>query len=76
MTPPLRAACENSLHVLTSDGRTLRAGRATLFILEQIGWGGQARLLALPPFIWFVELGYRIIAANRPLFSRFFFREE
>ena len=51
-------------------------GRAALFILEQTGWGWFARLLALPPFVWFVELGYAIVARNRPLFARFLFTKE
>jgi predicted DCC family thiol-disulfide oxidoreductase YuxK len=74
MTPELERACARAVHVVTADGRVLRAGRASLFVLENIGWGGTARMLALPPFIWIVELGYRIVAANRPLLSRFLFR--
>ncbi len=77
MTPALYAACARAVHVVTADGTTvLRAGRAALFILEQIGWGWKARLLMRPPFIWAVELGYRIVAANRPFFARFFMRDE
>jgi predicted DCC family thiol-disulfide oxidoreductase YuxK len=76
MTPELTAACEKAVHVIRADGRILRAGRAMLFILEQIGWGWFARLLALPPFVWFVELGYWIVANNRPFFARFFFTRE
>ncbi len=73
MTPELTAACERAAHVITADGKTLRAGRASLFILERIGWGWFARLLALPPMIWFVEIAYRIVAQNRPLFARLIF---
>jgi predicted DCC family thiol-disulfide oxidoreductase YuxK len=76
MTPDLFAACEKAIHVVTTDGHILRAGRAALFILERIGWGWAARLLRLPPFLWFVEIGYRIVAANRPFFARFLFRGE
>jgi predicted DCC family thiol-disulfide oxidoreductase YuxK len=75
MTPALRAACEKAVHVLTTDGRTLRAGRASLFVLANIGYGWLARPLLLPPFVWLVELGYRIVAAHRPFFARFLFRE-
>lgn len=73
MTPALYAACEKAVHVITTEGRILKAGRASLYILERIGWGWFARLLTFPPFIWFVELGYRIVAANRPFFGRFLF---
>jgi predicted DCC family thiol-disulfide oxidoreductase YuxK len=76
MTPELKAACENAVHIITTDGTILRAGRAVLFILENIGWGFVARLLALPPFIWFMEIGYAILAANRPFFANFLFTKE
>jgi hypothetical protein len=76
MTPALYAACERAVHVVRSDGTVLRAGRATLFILEKIGWGWAARLLLLPPFVWCVELGYALVARNRPFFSRFLFTKE
>ena len=76
MTPDLYAACERAVHVVTADGKVLRAGRACLFILERIGWSWRARVLRLPPFIWCIELGYRIVAANRPFFARFLFTKE
>lgn len=75
MTDALREACGRALHVVTADGRTLRAGRATLHILQHIGWGWFARFLGYPPMIWIVELGYWIVARNRKLFSRFMFRD-
>ncbi len=74
MTPELREACKRALHVLTSSGEILKAGRAALFVLEQIGYRRLARLLRLPPFVWAVELGYRIVASNRSLFARLLFR--
>jgi len=73
MTPELRAACEKSIHVLTGDGRVLRAGRASLFVLVALGHKTTARVLGLPPLIWAVELGYHLVAANRDFFSRFLF---
>jgi predicted DCC family thiol-disulfide oxidoreductase YuxK len=76
MTPELLASCETAIHVVTSNNRTLRAGRATLFILANIGYGWLARPLMLPPFVWLAELGYRIVAANRPFFARFLFKRE
>lgn len=74
MTPELRAACSRAVHVLARDGRLLRAGRACLFVLSEIGWPGAGRILALPPFVWLVELGYWLVARNRGLASRIFFR--
>jgi predicted DCC family thiol-disulfide oxidoreductase YuxK len=76
MTPELRAACERAAHVITADGRLLRAGRGCLFVLERLGWGWVARLLARPPFIWIVEVVYRIVADHRRFFARFLFRLE
>jgi hypothetical protein len=34
------------------------------------------RLAARRPFIWLVELGYWVVARNRPFFGRFLFRSE
>ena len=53
----------------------LRAGRAVLYILTALGYGWIARPLGLPPLIWAVELGYAIVARNRPFFARFLFRK-
>lgn len=76
MTPELYAACERAVHVLTADGRVLRAGRASLFVLDGIGYGWLARPLGLPPLVWLVELCYWIVARNRPFFARFLFTRE
>lgn len=74
MTPELRDACKQAVHVINRDGEVLRAGRTTLFILDRINWAyGLPRLLAKPPFIMFVELGYKLVAANRQFFSKFMF---
>lgn len=74
MTPELEVACARAVHVVTADGRILKGGRASLFVLGHLGWARTARFLALPPFIWLVELAYRTVARNRRLFSRFLFR--
>ena len=74
MTRELAEACETALHVVTDDGRVLKAGRACLFALAVLGWRRTARLLSLPPLVWVVELGYRLVARHRPFFARFLFR--
>ena len=76
MTPQLREACQSAVHVVTTNGKTLRAGCAFLFILQQIGHRRLARTLEQKPFIWFVEIGYFIVARNRQFFSKFFFWDE
>lgn len=78
LTPELREAFRHSLHVITFEGRILRAGRATLFVLEGVGWGGGwlPRLLTRQPFIFFTEIGYGIVARNRTFFSRFLFPQQ
>ena len=57
MSPELRAACARAFHVVTRDGRVLRAGRAALYVLGRLGHPGLARVLGLPPLVWAVELG-------------------
>jgi predicted DCC family thiol-disulfide oxidoreductase YuxK len=77
MTPHLYEACRKSVHVITPDGRILNAGRASLFILEKIGYPHWLiRPFCWPPLGWFAELGYHIVAANRPFFDRFLFRKK
>lgn len=75
-TPEHAAAFEQAVHVILPDGRMLRAGRAVLHALSVVGYGGLVWPLRFPPMIWFVELGYGIVARNRRFFSRFLFREE
>jgi predicted DCC family thiol-disulfide oxidoreductase YuxK len=74
MTPELREACAKAVHVITADGRVLRAGRATLVVLREVGWPRLAQLLAVPPFIWAVELTYHLVSRNRHRLSRILFR--
>jgi predicted DCC family thiol-disulfide oxidoreductase YuxK len=62
------------VHVVTADGEVLSAGKAWLFVLDQIGYRRTAAVLSLPPLSWIVELGYRIVAHNRRFFARFLFR--
>ncbi len=76
MTPALKHACERAVHVIKTDGTILRAGRASMFILEHCGWGWIAKLLAVPPFIWIVEVCYWIVARNRNVFARILFTEQ
>ncbi len=76
MTPVLYAACKDAIHVVEANGTALRAGRACLFILDELGWHRVARIFAGPPLLWLVELSYRIVAANRSFFSRYLFRNQ
>lgn len=76
MTPALEARCRRAVHVITTDGRILRAGRASLFLFERCGFKWSARLFSLPPLVWLVELGYIIVARNRRFFGRFLFTRE
>lgn len=76
MNDALREACARALHVVTSEGRTLRAGRASLFVLERTtpGWRRFARTFRYPPLRWGVELGYWIVARNRGRIGRVLLR--
>ncbi len=73
MTPELYRACEFAVHTVDADGRTMRAGRAVLHLLDLLGYHAITKILGLPPFIWAVELGYKIVARNRPFFAHFMF---
>jgi len=75
MTPELAAACRRAIHVVKPDGEVVRAGRAGLLVLAECGHGW-ARWLAVPPFVWLVELGYWLVARNRRLAARVLFRTE
>jgi predicted DCC family thiol-disulfide oxidoreductase YuxK len=70
MTPLLRIQARRAVQIVTKDGRQLSGGRAVLFALREIGWHPFfVRMLEHRPCVWAVDLGYRIIAANRPHFS-------
>ena len=70
MTDDLAERCARAMHVLTPDGETLAAGRASLCVMGLIGYRRLARIGTLPPFIWAIEIGYWIVARNRRLFGR------
>lgn len=70
MTPALAEACTRAVHVVTARGRVIRAGRAVLFILHQLGYRCSTRVLAIRPFLWMVELGYAFVARNRGWLAR------
>ncbi len=74
MTDALAVRCARAVQVITPDGTVLAAGRACLCLLRVIGYPRLALWLSLPPFIWAIELGYWVVARNRHVFSRFFFR--
>ena len=76
MTPELAEACGLAMHIVCRDGTLLRAGRAALFLAGEIGWRRSSRFLSNPPMIWFVELGYALVARNRRLTGRIFFRKK
>jgi predicted DCC family thiol-disulfide oxidoreductase YuxK len=77
MTPQLYEACQLAAHVITADGRTIKAGRAGMFIIEEIGYPRWLiRPFTWPPLVWFTELGYWLVAGNRHFFSKFLFTGE
>ena len=70
MTPLLRVQAQKAAQLVTADGRHLSAGRVALFALRETGWHPNLiRLLEHRPFVWAVDLGYKVIAANRPRFA-------
>jgi hypothetical protein len=73
MTDELAERCKRAVHVITPEGVTLSAGRASLYVMDSIGWHTCSTVFSMRPFIWLVEAAYWIVARNRQLFSRFFF---
>ncbi|TNE44360.1 MAG: hypothetical protein EP343_31935 [Deltaproteobacteria bacterium] len=65
MTPEMYEACHYAIHVVKPNGEVLRAGRAAMFLLQQLGYPTLGRIGSWYPFIWFVELGYFLVARNR-----------
>lgn len=74
MTDELYRACRQAVHVLLPDGTRMRAGRACLFILGELGWRRLAHAASWPPLSWLVELGYRCVANHRSFWNRILFR--
>jgi hypothetical protein len=70
MTDALAARCALAVHVITPDGDVLHGGRATLYVLDRIGWHTLARVSSVPPLVWLVELGYGLVARHRGALSR------
>jgi len=74
MTPRLFAACQDAVHVIMAKGEILRAGRAALFILEEIGYPAWlVRPFTEGPLILISEWSYQLVAQNRSFFARFLF---
>ena len=76
MNEQLFASCKHGIHIVKPDGEVINKGKAAMFALERFGWGGFARAMTYPPFIWFVELGYWFVAENRPWLSNILFTKE
>lgn len=72
MTPELREACVRAVHVVTPEGEILRAGRASLDVLERLGYRRLVALSRRRPLIWVVEIGYAFVARNRSWIGKLF----
>jgi len=71
LIPPLRARAKHSVLTIAPDGEVRTAGRAVLAVLQDVGWMTPlVKVASLPPLIWLVEVGYRIVAGNRARISR------
>ena len=73
MTEMLARRCARAMHLVTVDGNILSAGRASLHILDVVGWHRFASTFSRRPLIWLIEVVYRVVASNRGLFSRVLF---
>lgn len=62
--------------LLTPEGKMLSGHIAVMKVMEVTGWGSFARLLVKPPFGWILRAGYRLVAQNRQLISKVFFKNQ
>lgn len=76
MTPALVKATEQSVHVVTTDGTILKAGRAVLYIFGKLGWRRFERFFSWGPILAIVEFFYGIVARHRIAFSKVLFVNE
>ena len=65
LTPALRAACAEAVHVVTPRGRALRAGDAWIYVAGALWGWGLARLLWWRPLRSLVGVGYGLVARRR-----------
>jgi hypothetical protein len=63
------------VQVVFPDGRRLAAGRAALFVLEQLDCGRVARAFTRRPWIAMAEAAYRFTARHRGGLSRVWSRD-
>lgn len=74
MTPKLYAESQKAMQVITRDGKQISGGRSVLYVLETMGWHPlMMRIASNPPFVWAIDVGYKIVARNRTLVSRLLF---
>ena len=76
LAPSLKEACKSAVHVIKTDGTVIKAGRAMMFCGTFTRFSGWARIALWPIFLPFIEIGYKFIAANRMLMSKFLFKCE
>ncbi len=76
ISPQLRAACQEAVHVLAPDGTLYRAGRAVVYCLLLSRWRRLGLLLRWGPPLWLLERLYAFVASHRSFISRFIFVHE
>jgi predicted DCC family thiol-disulfide oxidoreductase YuxK len=72
VSPELKEACKEALHVVKTDGGVLRGAPAVLFVYEGLGYRGLA-IGRRRPFSWALDAGYAVVANNRTFFSKVLF---
>jgi len=75
VSPALRNACKEAIHVVTVDGEVLRGATSLIFVYERLGYYGVG-MGRRRPFIWALDATYSVVVNNRMLFSKFLFRQE
>lgn len=75
-TDQMKERAGREVVLLFPDGRTLGGADAVFHILAKTGWGFFATLLGLPPFIYLMRIGYRVVANRRGKISQRWFGGE
>src|SRR5205807_10480261 len=62
MTEALARRCAHAIHVLTPEGVVLSAGRASIYLMAEVGWRRFSAVFSSRTQIWFVEAASRLVS--------------
>lgn len=74
LPPKVWALSREQFHLISPQGVVWGNGAAASRLLDLIGLSSVSAALELPVLSFLTSVGYRVVAKNRRLFSRLFFR--